>query len=314
MSLTPLTVRLKHTHCGAKGTRAATWSVTNSRDPVISSPDMASPPSPPSPSQWGAASRGYGEAVAPRMMEPFAEALVGHLEVDASMNALEVAAGTGALTVNLAPKVASLLATDFAPGMIEVLRERLSEMGQTNVSFEVMDGQALSVEDASFDRAACSFALMLFPDRAKGFSELRRVLRPGGRAAVSGWTGPDEFETFAIFLQAVKVAFPDLPPPPGPPPVFNLADPRRFAAEMEAAGFTDVGVDKEFRELELESFEEIWTMLTVGAPPVQALFDRVGPGAKERVHDALAQLIDERFGSGPIRFTNAATIGYGVAG
>jgi hypothetical protein len=66
--------------------------------------------------------------------------------------------------------------------------------------------------------------------------------------------------------------------------------------------------------LELGSFEEIWTMLTVGAPPVQALFDRVGPGAEERVHDALAQLIVERFGSGPIRFTNAATIGYGVAG
>jgi len=275
---------------------------------------MQAPPSPHTPDNWDAASRAYAEVVSTRLMEPFADALLERLAADVSMKALEVAAGTGALTVNLAPRVESLLATDFAPKMIEVLRERLSAMGQTNVTCEVMDGQALSVDDASFDRAACSFALMLFPDRTLGFSELRRVLRPGGRAAVSAWAGPDEFEAFAIFLQALRAAFPDLPAPPGPPPVFSLADPASFAAEMEAAGFTDVGVDKASRELVVESFEDVWAMLTAGAPPIQALFSRTGPGGKERVREALAQIIDDRFGSGPIRFTNTATIGYGVAG
>ncbi len=47
--------------------------------------------------------------------------------------------------------------------MVEVLRERMKEM--TNISYAVMDGQALELEDASFDRAARSFAMMLFPDR-----------------------------------------------------------------------------------------------------------------------------------------------------
>jgi SAM-dependent methyltransferase len=273
---------------------------------------MPSPTPPDGPSSWDAASRGYAD-IALRMMEPFADALLGCLEVTPSMRALEVAAGTGALTVNLAPKVQSVLATDFSPKMIEALRARLSAMGQANVTCEVMDGQALSVADASFDRVACSFALMLFPDRAKGFSELRRALRPGGRAAVSAWAGPDEFEAFALFLHALKAAFPDMPPPPGPPPVFSLANPVTFAAEMEAAGFKDVSVDKVSRELEVESFEDVWAMLTVGAPPVQALFDRTGPGGKEKIRNALAQIVDQRFGNRSFILTNKATIGSGVA-
>jgi hypothetical protein len=52
-------------------------------------------------------------------------------------------------------------------------------------------------------------------------------------------------------------------------------------------------------------------MLTVGAPPVQALFDRVGPDGRERLRDTLAGIVDQRFGSGPIRLTNTATLGFG---
>jgi len=101
--------------------------------------------------------------------------------------------------------------------MIEVLRERMEAVGATNVRFAVMDGQALELEDASFDAAASSFALMLFPDRARGLSELRRVLRPGGRAVVSGWAVPDKFEVFGLLLGAISAAFPDMPPPPALP-------------------------------------------------------------------------------------------------
>ena len=273
---------------------------------------MSTPPGPNTPQNWGKASRGYAD-VAPRLIEPYAEALIGRLEVDDGMEALEVAAGTGALTVSLAPRVRSLIATDFAPQMIAMLQQRVNALGLENVSCQVMDGQALSADDASFDRAACSFGVMLFPDRAKGFSELRRVLRPGGRAVVSGWAGPEEFEMFGIFLQALRTAFPDMPPPPGPPPVFSLADPASFASEMQAAGFADVGVDKEVRVLEPESFEDTWSVLTCGAPPVQALFDRVGPAGKERLEETLREIVDERFGGGPIRLSNTATIGYGVA-
>lgn len=271
---------------------------------------MNSSPTLDTPENWDAASLGYAEKVAPVLMRAYADEIVERLDVDASTEALEVAAGSGALTETLSGRVKSLLATDFSPKMIEVLRERMQAVGAANVTCKVMDGQALEIEDAGFDRAACSFALMLFPDRAKGFSELRRVLRPGGRAVVSGWAGPDKFEAFGLLLQAMRAAFPDMPPP-APLPVFSLADPAVFRAQMEAAGFNDVEVEFVSRDLEVAGFADLWAMLTVGAPPVQVLLNRVGPDGRDRLRDVLGGIVEQRFGSGAIRLTNAATIGRG---
>ncbi len=274
---------------------------------------MTTVPTLDTPENWDAASRGYADNVAPLLMRSFADALVERLDVSATTEALEVGAGSGALTETLSGRVKSLLAIDFSPKMIDVLRERMAAAGATNLTCEVMDGQALALEDASFDRVASSFALMLFPDRAKGFSEMRRVLRPGGRAVVSGWAGPDKFEAFGIFLEAMHQAFPDMPPPPAPPPVFGLANPVDFKAQMEAGGFTNVEVEFVSRDLELADFDQIWAMLTVGAPPVRVLFDRIGADGRDRLRDVLAEITEKRFGSGPIRLTNAATVGHGDA-
>ena len=262
---------------------------------------------------WDAASDGYAEYVAPRMMENYADAIVERLQPSSDDNALEVAAGSGALTATLAKRVKSLLATDLSPKMVERLRVRVGADGSSNVTCEVMDGQQLALDDNRFDRAASSFGLMLFPDRAKGFGELRRVLRSGGRAVLSAWTAPPTFELFGLFLSSVSKAFPDLPPPPGPPPVFSLADPTQFKAEMEAAGFRDVEVDLVARELTASGIDDLWAMLTSGAPPVQALFDRVGPEGKQRLRDTLGGVVRERFGDGPITTRNVATMGTGVA-
>ena len=271
---------------------------------------MNAPKSPDTPETWDAASKGYSEHVAPVMMASFASEFVDRLDVNDGTEALEVAAGSGAITETLAKRVKSLLATDFSPQMLEILRKRLATAN--NVRFALMDGQALQLEDASFDRAACCFGLMLFPDRAKGFAELRRVLRPGGRAVVAGWAGPDKFEAFGIFLAAMQKAFPDMPPPPAPPPVFTLADPADFKRQMEAGGFRDVSVELVPREVEVASVDQIWAMLTSGAPPVQMLLDRVGEAGKSKLRDALQEVVQARFGSGPLKFTNQATLGTGV--
>lgn len=273
---------------------------------------MTTQDTPHTPESWSAASAGYAEKVAPILMRPFVDEMIGRLDVASTHDVLEVAAGSGALTEALAPHVRSVLATDFAPKMIEVLERRMSSLGIVNVSYAVMDGQALDLEDDTFDRAASSFGIMLFPDRAKGFAELRRVTRSGGRVVVSGWAGPERFEAFALFLAAVQRAFPDMPPPPAPPPVFSLADPARFATELEEAGFREVEVDFVERDMEVDGVEESWQMFTVGAPPVQALLDRLGPGADIRLRDAHAAIVEDRYGSGPIRLTNTATVASAV--
>lgn len=178
----------------------------------------------------------------------------------------------------------------------------------------ILDAQALDLPDAAFDRAACSFSLMLFPDRAKGFAELRRVLRPGGRAVVSAWTGPETFEAFGLFLQAARAAFPFIPTPRTPPAVFSLADPDQFQQEMSAAGFRDVRIEIVSREMELPGAEELWALLTAGAPQVQALRHKIGDGGLNKIRRSLDKIVEKRFGAGPVRITNADTIGSGLAG
>ncbi|MGD8289982.1 MAG: methyltransferase domain-containing protein [Gemmatimonadota bacterium] len=269
------------------------------------------PPSPHTPERWDAASRAYAEKIA-SITGDFARDIIDRLALSEESDVLEVAAGSGALTEMLSPRVRSVLATDFSPSMIEILGERLRAAGATNVRTAVMDGQSLDVEDSSFDAAACNFALMLFPDRACGFRELARAVRPGGRAAVTGWTGPDRFEAFGLFMASVAKGLPDLPSPPSPPPIFSLADPARFKQEMESAGFRDVTIDFVTREQEVEGIDDLWDGLSAGAPPVQALFDRVGAEGQNRIRKALEHIVLERYGDGSFTLTNVATLGSGV--
>lgn len=263
------------------------------------------------PENWDAASQAYSEKIAPFLMESFARDFIDLLDADDSHEALEVATGSGALTLEYAKRVKSLLATDFAPKMLELAKQKCDRSGISNVAFEVMDGQSLTLEDNSMDRVASSFGLMLFPDRNRGFAELHRVLRPGGKAMVSAWAGPDQFEALGLFLKAIQQAFPDLPKPATPPPVFSLSDPAIFRSEMEAAGFQDVEVTFIAKDLSLKSVDECWSMLTTGAPPVKMLFDLVGEGGRGKIHDTLADIIEQRFGSGPFTITNTATVGTG---
>lgn len=271
---------------------------------------MTAPTIPDTPESWSTASKGYATHVAPLMMESYAAEFCDRLDAGPEHVALEVAAGSGALTTTLAPRVKSLLATDFSPGMIEILKEKMAE--SANVQVQTMNGQNLELEDATFDRAACCFGLMLFPERDKGFAELRRVVKSGGKVMVSGWAGPDKFEGFALFLSALQRAFPDMPAPPTPPPVFSLANLDTFKAEMETAGFVDVETAYVARDLELPGFEDIWGMMTSGAPPVQMLFDKVGAAGKDKVEGTLREIVSERFGDDPIRVKNVATVGVGV--
>ena len=102
------------------------------------------------------------------------------------MHVLDIATGTG-LSAEAALAAVGLTghvtAADVSPAMAEKARERLGKAPNASVSVE--DGQALSFADCSFDAVLCNLGLMFFPDPVRGLSEFRRVLRHGGRVAVS---------------------------------------------------------------------------------------------------------------------------------
>ena len=102
------------------------------------------------------------------------------------MRVLDIATGTGlsaeAAVAAVGP-TGYVTAVDISPAMVEKARERFGDA--PNVSLSIEDGQALSFTDGSFDAVLCNLGLMFFPDPVRGLSEFSRVLRPGGRAAVS---------------------------------------------------------------------------------------------------------------------------------
>jgi ubiquinone/menaquinone biosynthesis C-methylase UbiE len=102
------------------------------------------------------------------------------------MHVLDIATGTGlsaeAALAGVGP-TGHVTAADLSPAMVKKARDRLGKA--PNASVLVEDGQALSFSDGSFDAVLCNLGLMFFPDPVRGLSEFRRVLRSGGRAAVS---------------------------------------------------------------------------------------------------------------------------------
>ncbi|HEV2605283.1 MAG TPA: methyltransferase domain-containing protein [Microvirga sp.] len=161
---------------------------------------------------WDAAAADY-DACAEPFTRQFAEAalqLAGG--VQRGERVLDVAAGTSALTLAVARAGAQVLATDFSPGMVARLSEHLVEAGLGQwASAQVMDGQALSLADASFDAAFSIFGIMIFPNGQQGLAELARVVRPGRRGVVAVWASEEGAGPAPSLTAAQRIAFPDRP-------------------------------------------------------------------------------------------------------
>jgi ubiquinone/menaquinone biosynthesis C-methylase UbiE len=131
------------------------------------------------------AAAGYDSAFA-QVTTHFAPYLLRAAHVMPGMRILDIAAGTGLVAkaaLDVIGSAGRITAADLSPAMVEKARERFGQ--SRNASVAVEDGQALSFLNGSFDAVVCSLGLMFFPDPQRGLAEFHRVLRPGGRAAVS---------------------------------------------------------------------------------------------------------------------------------
>jgi SAM-dependent methyltransferase len=137
-----------------------------------------------------------------------------------------------ALTPLAAQTGARVLATDFSPGMVE----RIAVAGLPNVEARVMDGQALDLDDASFDAVFSIFGVIMFPDWRKGLAEMARVTRPGGYGVVASWQSQGADREGMTMPQAVLA----------------LSEPADFASELVAAGYHDPRIETVTHDYELD--------------------------------------------------------------
>lgn len=264
---------------------------------------------------WDRIARGYDRTNTPTQMWLGNESL-RRAELRSGMRFLDVAAGSGALSVPAARLGAQVLATDQSPVMLELLQARAQKEG-LNIETRVMDGHALQLDDESFDMAGSQFGVMLFPDMPKAIQEMARAVRQGGRVLISAYGDPHQIEFLGFLVGAVQSVRPDFNGPPmDPPPLeFQLADPERLRKELAAAGLKDVKVDILTETTEHKTGKDLWEWLVWSNPLVEMVLGSLSLTNDERsvVQQTLEKMVRERAGgSTAAKLTNPVNIGVGI--
>ncbi len=180
-------------------------------------------------------------------LAPVRDWLVAAVAPEPGQTVLELGAASGDTGLAAAAAVGEegrLISTDLTPEMVELGRRRAEEVGAANVEHRVMDGQRIDLPDDSVDAVVARFVVMLMEDPAAALEGARRVLRPGGRIALSVWGSPDRNLWLAV-AGAVLRERGHLPPPvPGDPSPFALADAERLPGMLGAAGLVTPRVEE----------------------------------------------------------------------
>jgi SAM-dependent methyltransferase len=258
------------------------------------------------PEPWDLVSDRYTEHLIPQF-SLFSEDALRLADLPPKASVLDVATGPGTLALLAASRGARVCALDFSEAMIRNLKRRAAEQGIPDLDIRLGDGQSLPFADNAFDGAFSMFGLMFFPDRGKGFRELLRALRPGGRAVVSAWAPMDG--PFAVMSEAMREALPFLPPPTGKPP---LGDPDSFRLEMETAGFRNVAIEETAHPFKSDSTREFWDRVQATTAPVVLLRKKVG---EEKWSEASARVLERmrrELGDGPQTMSGRAFLGVGT--
>jgi SAM-dependent methyltransferase len=159
----------------------------------------------------GSIARLYETHLVPLIFEPYAADLRQRVARLSASRILEIAAGTGVVTRALAtlPGERSLVATDLNQAMLD----QAAAVGTARpVRWQQADAMALPFSDGEFDAVVCQFGVMFFPEKAKAFSEARRVLRAGGVFVFNVWDCIAENELADTVTTALAAVFPDDPP------------------------------------------------------------------------------------------------------
>ncbi|WGU40139.1 class I SAM-dependent methyltransferase [Phenylobacterium sp. NIBR 498073] len=239
----------------------------------------------------------YERYLGPMLFEPYARDLARRFE-GFEGDLLETAAGTGRVTRALAKAAprARILATDLNQPMLDTAAGLTAA---ANVEWRQADAQALPFEGASFDAVVCQFGVMFFPDKAAGFSQARRVLRPGGRFVFNVWDDIAANEISQIVGEAVAGLFPKDPPRFLERTPFGYHDRATIAAALAAAGFAAPQFDVVRLQMRSPSAADAAVGLCTGTP-LRGEIEARDPEGLDAATEAASAALTEAFGGGEI--------------
>jgi ubiquinone/menaquinone biosynthesis C-methylase UbiE len=238
---------------------------------------------------YSTTSDGY-DALFGRVTRLFIPALLQAARIVPGHDVLDVATGTGAaaqVAAAIVGPAGSVIGGDISPSMLNVARRNLQGTG---IGLALFDGHALPYGDAQFDAVTCQLGIMFFDDQALGLSEFRRVLRFGGWTAVSVTPTPERslFGRIGLAIGRHVPAKAELFSR-----FFSIPSGERLGGLFAGAGFRDVQVQSESREIAFASFDDYFRGTDEGAglsgQEYVRLPQELRPIVREEVRQSLPQ-------------------------
>ena len=263
---------------------------------------------------------GSYDRVGPRFFTYHGQRLVELAQLAPSAAVLDVACGRGAVLLAAAARVGPhgyVTGIDLTEEMVRQTAQDLRRLGITNAETRQMDAEALLFPDSSFDAVLCGFGIFFCPRPEQAMAEFLRVLKPGGKLAISTWDSSFEQEWDWFDKTYEK----HLPSPPQEPPQLGPASARRpdfgtpqgLQSFVSQAGFSDIQDHFEPAEFVYEDEQVMWD--SFWSHGTRAALERLerekGPEGLERFKiDLLAKIHSRRQADGihqqmPARYTIA---------
>lgn len=215
------------------------------------------------------------------------ERLLDAAAVDRDVRVLDVGTGPGYVAAACAVRGADVVGIDVAAEMVAFARKLRPE-----IEFRQGDVERLSFADGSFDAVLGNFLILHVGRPEQAAAELTRVLKPGGRLALSTWDVPERARLLGVLVDAVaEVGVPPPPNIPTGPPIFHYADERNFNRLLRDAGLDEVDVQVVAFTQRFADGDELWNALLGGTVRTRALVLAQSEQTRDRIRSAFDRLV-----------------------
>jgi ubiquinone/menaquinone biosynthesis C-methylase UbiE len=213
----------------------------------------------------------------------FGRKTIERLDLRTGENVLDVCCGSGASAIPAAEKVGvdgSVLGVDLAENLLALARAKARHLALHNIEFRVGDMLDLRLPESHFDAVVCVFGIFFVPDMAAAVRALWRLVRPGGRLAITTW-GPHFFEPVnSVFWNAIREVRPDLYK--GFHPWDRICEPQSLLVLLHEAGIEEAEIVAEAGEHSIPSPEAWWS--AVLGSGFRGTIDQLNANDREHVH------------------------------
>jgi SAM-dependent methyltransferase len=199
---------------------------------------------------------------------PVAGHLVEFARIAAGEKVLDVGCGTGVVAITAARRGAIVCGLDLTPALLEHARENEKIAKCDPIEWSEGDAERLPYPDESFDVVLSQFGHMFAPRPDVALSEMRRILKPGGRIAFATW--PPEHFVGRFFALVGRYS----PPPPegaAPPPLWGAVP---VVTERLSKGFGPPFFERGVMRVPALSIAHLWHFMSASIGPLQKIVEK----------------------------------------